>query len=72
MAERIPSPRLNYRVLIECLDCKSQFSCPGASPSTEILEGASGKPARAVMVCFPNACPECHNIRAVADEVSGG
>lgn len=60
-------PRVNWEVLIRCKDCGAQFQVVKPAASLDVLEGESGKPGRLLLVGAPNACPECHNIRPVAE-----
>lgn len=55
------TPRLNYEMFIVCKDCGAQFHCLNPDPSLEILPGET----RVALAHFPNACPDCHNIRPV-------
>jgi hypothetical protein len=62
---------LNWRVLIECLDCKTLFDVPveNVDPSCETVGMLKEQgPKRMLLVAVPQVCPECHNLREVNGE----
>ena len=59
-------PRVNWRVLIECLECGATYHIMKPASSTERLSNGN----RMLLVTVPNECPECHSLRVV--EEGGG
>lgn len=53
------TPRLNWDVLIRCVDCDATYQVLEPDPSKERLEDGQ----RLVLIDIPNECPECRNLR---------
>jgi hypothetical protein len=63
---RVTELRVNWRVLIECRDCGSQFEGCETDASVDVIPGVRFD-HRILMVSAPNACPKCRNIRLVGN-----
>lgn len=59
--------RLNYSVLLRCLDCGAEFevhdSC--VNPSSDVIVNSHGQRVRVAAVTFLNECRVCKNLRLV-------
>ena len=63
------NPRMNYKVVVTCLDCRAEFSVLKPDVSLETtLHGVSGIEMRHVLLTLPDHCPKCHNIRLVKND----
>lgn len=58
-----PLPRLNWRVMIVCRDCETEYEVDKPASSVDLLP----KRGRMLLVHVPNECPKCHSLHA-ADE----